>query len=182
MLPIFTINAVSCRGLHGTALPRLPRDETGARRTLSTPPPPYTHALISAVPTPDSIRAITGRIRLQGDPPSPISPPPGCRFARRCAFAQERRCPSGSRSSCRRETAALGAIARRGPLQPFEQLLQVPGEPNFILLQQSEGRFQANYSGSNIQWLATRDRNADQTWRFCLCRWCSLCQWREEVL
>ncbi|WP_158969523.1 ABC transporter ATP-binding protein [Chachezhania sediminis] len=66
--------------------------EIGSRRELFTRPMhPYTHALISAVPSPERIGMEAGaRIRLQGDPPSPISPPPGCRFAGRCDFAQDR--------------------------------------------------------------------------------------------
>ena len=50
---------------------------------------PYTMALISAVPSPETGLAGSERIRLQGDPPSPIAPPPGCRFAGRCTFATD---------------------------------------------------------------------------------------------
>ena len=52
---------------------------------------PYTWALISAVPS--ARRRESGRddrVRLQGDPPNPIDPPPGCRFAPRCPFAVDR--------------------------------------------------------------------------------------------
>jgi peptide/nickel transport system ATP-binding protein len=59
------------------------------RALFANPQHPYTEALLSAVPVPDPT-ALSQRIILQGEVPSPIAPPPGCRFHTRCRYAEAR--------------------------------------------------------------------------------------------
>lgn len=64
--------------------------EIGDRDALfSEPLHPYTQVLLSAVPVPDP-DASRKRILPLGEPPSPVNPPPGCRFHLRCPVAMPR--------------------------------------------------------------------------------------------
>ncbi|PXW36154.1 UNVERIFIED_CONTAM: peptide/nickel transport system ATP-binding protein [Williamsia faeni] len=56
---------------------------------FSSPVHPYTRALIDSVPEPDPT-AVVSQAQLEGDLPSPMNPPSGCRFRTRCPSAQER--------------------------------------------------------------------------------------------
>ncbi len=67
----------------GRIVERAPRDALYA-----DPLHPYTRALLSAIPEPDPEKPKT-RLRLAGETPSPVSPPPGCPFHPRCQFTRD---------------------------------------------------------------------------------------------
>jgi oligopeptide/dipeptide ABC transporter ATP-binding protein len=76
--------------------------ELAEKRTLFREPRhPYTQALLSAIPVPEPALP-RERMLLQGDVPSPMAPPPGCRFQTRCPFVRDR---------CRVEEPALDPAA-----------------------------------------------------------------------
>lgn len=60
-----------------------------SKELFKNPVHPYTKALLSAIPVP-SIKNKRERIILKGEITSPINPPAGCRFAKRCWMAQDR--------------------------------------------------------------------------------------------
>ena len=64
-------------------------EKAPTKRLFSKPAHPYTQALLSAIPIPDPDCKVE-RILLRGELTSPIDPKPGCRFAKRCAYATER--------------------------------------------------------------------------------------------
>ena len=61
---------------------------TDSGSLYSNPLHPYTKALLSAIPIPNpKVEETKERIKLNGELPSPIDPPPGCRFQNRCQYA-----------------------------------------------------------------------------------------------
>ena len=74
----------------------------------ASPQHPYTKALISAVPIPDpEIEASRERVVLEGDVPSPLNPPSGCRFHTRCPALKA---DPGLREKCTSEDPPLVQI------------------------------------------------------------------------
>lgn len=64
-------------------------EKAECKELFDRPYHPYTKALLSAIPVP-SIKKKRERIILKGEVSSPINPPPGCRFAKRCPYAKDK--------------------------------------------------------------------------------------------
>lgn len=64
---------------------------TASNLLYNHPAHPYTKALLSAIPIPDpKVEEKKERIRMEGEIPSPVNPPIGCRFQNRCQYASEK--------------------------------------------------------------------------------------------
>jgi peptide/nickel transport system ATP-binding protein len=73
----------------------------GSDDLYRAPAPPYTHVLLNSIPVPDPTIAVT-KTAIDGEPPSPVLPPPGCRFHTRCPAASD---------VCRNEEPQIREIA-----------------------------------------------------------------------
>jgi oligopeptide transport system ATP-binding protein len=83
---------------------------------------PYTEALLSAVPVPDpDLSARREQIVLEGDVPSPVAPPSGCRFHPRCRYATE---------ICAREEPPLVMHGSQGHLAACHHPLSLAESPS----------------------------------------------------
>jgi peptide/nickel transport system ATP-binding protein len=98
-----------------------------AQALFASPCHPYSRALLSAIPVPKP-RAKRSRMVLQGEMPSALDPPPGCRFHTRCPHAIER---------CRHEFPQLVADAS-GHLTSCHRAGELPGADAIL---PSDGEF-----------------------------------------
>jgi len=98
-----------------------------AKTIYAQPLMPYTKALISAVPVPDpKVEARRRRVVLEGDVPSPINPPRGCRFHTRCPYAIEA-CSDAEPALVQIKPNHFAACIRISPEQPDIERV-APGE------------------------------------------------------
>jgi oligopeptide transport system ATP-binding protein len=110
-----------------------------SRELYKNPLHPYTHALLSSVPSMDPARR-RKRILLQGDVPSPINPPSGCRFHPRCPLAMD-----VCRTTSPRELKLAGHMVR---CHAVEQALE-QGSPDAAQISQFIRREMAAKQAAN---------------------------------
>jgi len=110
-----------------------------AKTIYNEPLMPYTKALISAVPVPDpQIEATRQRIMLEGDVPSPINPPAGCRFHTRCPYAIEA-CKEVVPQLVEIKLAHFAACIRISPAEPHIEEVAPGAAPGFLQNEPQKG-------------------------------------------
>jgi oligopeptide/dipeptide ABC transporter ATP-binding protein len=107
-----------------------------ADEIFAAPRHPYTQALVAAIPRPDP-DAPRGPALLEGDVPSPIDPPPGCRFHTRCPHVVPR---------CRAEDPPLAGALRAVACHRWQDLPALtrpmrPDSPGRARLERLQRRF-----------------------------------------
>jgi oligopeptide transport system ATP-binding protein len=112
-----------------------------AEEIFAAPRHPYTQALVAAIPRPDPA-APRGRALLEGDVPSPIDPPPGCRFHTRCPHVVAR---------CRAEDPPLAGAPRAVACHRWQDLpaLALPMRPDSPGRARLE-RLQRRFAGAGL--------------------------------
>jgi peptide/nickel transport system ATP-binding protein len=121
-------------------------EQADKRDLFAHPRHPYTQALLSAIPVPEpGLRR--RRIILPGDVPSPIDPPPGCRFRQRCAHARPR---------CEAETPALVADAGHAVACHFWREIEPPAALAGIAMAPRNPRLEALQAAFRPQHRATQ--------------------------
>jgi peptide/nickel transport system ATP-binding protein/oligopeptide transport system ATP-binding protein len=126
-----------------------------AEALFASPRHPYSRALLSAIPVPKPL-AKRSRIVLQGEMPSALNPPPGCRFHTRCPFAIER-CKTDVPQLLAGAAGHLTACHRTEELPPADAILPSDGEfsPALERLVAAFGRAEQTTSVSGVDSVGT---------------------------
>jgi peptide/nickel transport system ATP-binding protein len=90
------------------------------------PAHPYTNALLASIPVPDPADPVQQVAKAKGEPPSPLSPPSGCRFRTRCPRATDR-CTLEEPTI--RQISADHFVACHYPIEATIQTQTTPDEP-----------------------------------------------------
>jgi oligopeptide/dipeptide ABC transporter ATP-binding protein len=125
--------------------------ETAEAQVLfASPRHPYSRALLSAIPVPKP-RAKRSRIVLQGELPSALNPPPGCRFHTRCPYAIER-CRTEPPQLLANAAGHLTACHRTAELPPPDAI--VPADSLSPALQRLVAAFSGSAGSSGVDKVA----------------------------